>query len=59
MDFFVRTTDNNIFVVAIEGSKSYDLFRSTFEEARIASVNPDNYDAFLEGPRAFLETSSI
>ena len=66
MDLFIRTTDNNVFGVVIEGAKSkwsatksYDSFRKTFKNGRIVTINPDNYSSFLEGQRAFLEVSAI
>lgn len=66
MDFIIKTTDNSVFGIDVEGtekpwsaSRSYDSFRKTFKGARIVSLNTDNYGDFLIGQRAFLEASAI
>lgn len=66
MDLFIRTTDNQIFGVMVEGlkrtqsqSKGIEAFRKTFKNARVASINPENYTQFIKGQRAFLELASI
>ena len=66
MDFFLRTNDNKTFGIFIENektirstTKSFDQFRKTFKDARIVSINADNFNALLEGNRAFLETAAI
>jgi len=66
MDLFIRTSDNKIFGVMIEGSKrasskskSVAAFRKTFRTARVTSITPDNYPEFIRGQRAFLESASI
>lgn len=66
LDYFIKTEEQKIFGVAIEGNKtkrsnarSYDRFRKAFDGARIASISPDNFPAFLQGQRAFLEMTAL
>jgi len=66
MDLYIRTVDGHVFGVAIgEGkasstkSKGRDAFRKTFKNARVVSINCENFADFIKGQRAFLESTAI
>lgn len=67
IDYYIKTEDQYVFGITLEGletkrsniSKSHDRFRKTFTGARIASISPDSFPAFIRGQRAFLETTAL
>lgn len=66
LDYFIKTSDQQIFGIHVEGkqvsrstTKSFDRFRAIFEGARIASISPDTLPHFLKGQRSFLEMTAL
>ena len=66
MDYFIKMPDQQIFGITIERNetkrslaRSYDLFRKTFDGARIVSISPDNLPVFMQGQRAFLDMTAL